>query len=77
MRWIRTLLDLADLDANVKTAFDAVALAIVGHSRSVRSLLEESARQYGRALSATNRALQDVTTAQSDAVLGCCKLLAM
>ena len=75
--WLKTLRDIAAFDNTTRVALNAVALTILGRSRSDPTILQESTRLYARALAGTNRALQDVGTAQSDAVLACCKILAM
>ncbi|KAK3722504.1 hypothetical protein LTR37_002496 [Vermiconidia calcicola] len=75
--WTQTVLDLAKFDDTSRIALDALALTILGHAQSDQALLQESTRLYGKALRETNTLLQDPIKAQSDAVLGCCKTLAL
>ena len=75
--WIRTVQDIASLDNTTGLAVNALATSILGRARSDSALLQESTNLYARALRRTNRALQDPDQAQSDAVLACCKVLAM
>jgi hypothetical protein len=76
-RWTRTLRDMAAFDATARTALNAISMNIVGRTRSDPALIQESTRLYAKALHDTNRALQDPTQVQSDAVLTCCKILSM
>ena len=74
---MRTVRDIAAFDNTMKIALNALALTILGRSRTDSALLRESTKLYSKALGATNKALADPTKAQSDAVLACCKILAL
>ena len=75
--WMQTLRDIAAFDGTARIALNALALTVLGRARSDPALLQESTRQYAKALRDTNNALQDNVKAQSDAVLACCKILAL
>jgi hypothetical protein len=75
--WMQSLLDLAGTDEVVKASMDALALTVAGRAFSDRVRLREGTRLYASALRDVNRRLQDATTAQTDAVLASCKLLAL
>ena len=77
MPWARSVQDLASLDETVRLAVNACALATLGRASLDTGLLQQGTRLYARALSETNRALQDPVKAQGDAVLACCQILSM
>ena len=75
--WIGTVRDLARFDETVSMALNACAFSLRGRLLLDYGLLQEGTRFYAKALSETNKNLQVSTKAQSDAILACCKLLAM
>ncbi|CAD0108432.1 unnamed protein product [Aureobasidium uvarum] len=73
--WIPSIRELAQKDADVKSAMQACALAGLGWMNDDRALVMRAARFYAQALKQTNLALQDRTAALEDGVLACCRLL--
>jgi len=75
--WIPTVRSLAETDSHLRKTLSALEFAGLGWVRDDRSLVQHSLRLYTDALKETNRALQNVATAQRDATLACCRLLGL
>lgn len=75
--WIPTVRYLATVDRTTRLALDSCILMALGRMQSNPDSVQHGMAMYCQALTETNRALQLSATAQTDAMLATCALLAM
>lgn len=75
--WIPTIRYLASTDRTTRLALDSCILLALGRMQGSIDTTNRGMAMYCRALALTNRALKDLATAQTDATLATCTILAM
>lgn len=75
--WIPTIRYLATVDRTTRLALDSCVLMALGRMQGNLDSINHGVAMYCQALTETNRALQLSATAQTDAILATCALLAM
>jgi len=75
--WIPTVRYLATVDHTTRLALDSCILMALGRMQGNLDSVQHGVAMYCQALTETNRALQLPATAQTDATLATCALLAM
>jgi hypothetical protein len=75
--WIPTIRYLATVDRTTRLALDSCILMALGRMQGNPDSVQHGVAMYCQALTETNRALQLPATAQTDAILATCALLAM
>lgn len=75
--WIPTVRYLATVDHTTRLALDSCILMALGRMQGNLDFVQHGVAMYCQALTETNRALQLHATAQTDATLATCALLAM
>lgn len=75
--WIPTVRYLATVDRTTRLALDSCILMALGRMQGNHDSVQHGVAMYCQALTQTNRALQLSATAQTDAMLATCALLAM
>jgi len=75
--WISTVRYLATVDRTTRLALDSCILMALGRMQGNPDSVQHGVAMYCQALTETNRALQRSATAQTDAMLATCALLAM
>ena len=75
--WIPTVRYLATVDRTTRLALDSCILMALGRIQGNPDSIQHGVAMYCQALTDTNRALQLSATAQTDAMLATCTLLAM
>ncbi|KAM0706414.1 hypothetical protein Q7P35_005740 [Cladosporium inversicolor] len=75
--WIPTVRYLATVDRTTRLALDSCILMALGRMQDNPDSVQHGVAMYCQALTETNRALQLSATAQTDAMLATCALLAM
>jgi hypothetical protein len=75
--WIPTVRYLATMDRTTRLALDSCILMALGRMQVDPDSVRHGVAMYCRALAETNQALQLSATAQTDAMLATCALLAM
>ena len=75
--WIPTVRYLATVDRTTRLALDSCILMALGRMQNNADSVHNGVAMYCQALTETNRALQLPATAQTDAMLATCALLAM
>jgi hypothetical protein len=75
--WIPTICYLASKDRIARLAFDSCILMALGQMQGNLDFTHHGMAMYCQALTKTNRALQHTATAQTDATLATCEILAM
>ncbi|GAB7335867.1 hypothetical protein MBLNU13_g08128t1 [Cladosporium sp. NU13] len=75
--WIPTVRYLATVDRTTRLALDSCILMALGRMQGNPDSVQHGVAMYCQALTETNRALQLSATAQTDAMLATCALLAM
>lgn len=73
--WVSTLRTLASTNEAARLAIGALAFASLGRLHGDEWYLRQGTRLYARALPMLNQALQQPSTATSDATLACCRTL--
>jgi hypothetical protein len=75
--WIPTIQYLASRDRIARLAFDSCILMALGQTQRNLGFVNHGVAMYCQALTETNRALQRSASAQEDATLATCEVLAM
>jgi hypothetical protein len=75
--WITTIRYIASIDRVARLAFDSCILMALGQMQGNLDFTHHGMAMYCQALTKTNQALQHAATAQTDATLATCEVLAM
>jgi hypothetical protein len=75
--WINTIPYIASTNGVARLAFDSCILMTIGQMQGNLDFSHHGMAMYCQALTKTNQALQHAATAQTDATLAACQILAM
>jgi hypothetical protein len=75
--WINTIVHIASTNHVARIAFDSCILMTIGQMQGNLDFTHHGMAMYCQALTKTNQALQHAATAQTDATLAACQILAM